>query len=309
MTNFSISRNAEIVQLGHGNYIPQARRLEKGGWFGGKHLVSGSSVAFHGETCDLRRTSGEQRLTSIRLDHVSVSFPIYSAGSRSIRTRLMAAGSGGRIGTDGASHVVVRGLDDVTLDMAHGDRVALIGRNGAGKTTLLRVMAGIYEPVAGIATVNGKVAPLFDVGLGMDPESSGYENILLRGLYLGLSRAEIRAKADEIAEFTELGSFLGLPLRTYSAGMLTRLAFAVSTSIDPEILLLDEGVGAGDASFLAKAESRLDTLVGRAGILVLASHSEGLVRRLCTTAVLLDQGRVVAAGPIEEVLERYRQAA
>jgi ABC-2 type transport system ATP-binding protein/lipopolysaccharide transport system ATP-binding protein len=245
-------------------------------------------------------------MASIRLDHVSVSFPIYSAGSRSIRARLMAAGSGRRIGTDGASHVVVRGLADVTAEIAHGDRVALIGRNGAGKTTLLRVMAGIYEPTAGLAIIDGKVAPLFDVGLGMDPESSGYENILLRGLYLGLSRAEIRAKADEIAEFTELGPFLSLPLRTYSAGMQARLSFAVSTCIDPEILLLDEAIGAGDASFLEKARQRLDGFVARAGILVLASHAEGLVRQLCTTAILLDQGGLVAMGPIDEVLERYR---
>lgn len=242
----------------------------------------------------------------IRLNHVSVSFPIYSAGSRSIRARLMAAGSGGRIGTDKASHVVVRGLHDVTVEIEHGDRVALIGRNGAGKTTMLRVMAGIYEPIAGAALIEGKVAPLFDVGLGMDPESSGYENILLRGLYLGLSRAEVRAKADEIAEFTELGSFLSLPLRTYSAGMQTRLSFAVSTSIDPEILLLDEGIGAGDAAFLQKARRRLDGFAARAGILVLASHSEKLVRQLCTRAILLDQGAIVAMGPLDEVLQRYR---
>lgn len=248
-------------------------------------------------------------MASIRLDHVSVSFPIYSAGSRSIRTRLMAAGSGGRIGTNGASHVVVRGLNDVTVDIAHGERVALVGRNGAGKTTMLRVMAGIYEPVAGTAMIDGKVAPLFDVGLGMDPDSSGYENILLRGLYLGLSRAEIRAKADEIADFTDLGSFLSLPLRTYSAGMQARLAFAVSTCIDPEILLLDEGVGAGDAAFLEKAKHRLDAFVERAGILVVASHAEDLVRRLCTIGILLDQGGVVAMGSIDEVLERYRMTA
>jgi ABC-2 type transport system ATP-binding protein/lipopolysaccharide transport system ATP-binding protein len=248
-------------------------------------------------------------LASIRLDHVSVSFPIYSAGSRSIRTRLMAAGSGGRIGTEGANHVVVRGLADVSLEIAHGERVALIGRNGAGKTTMLRVMAGIYEPVAGTAAIDGKVAPLFDVALGMDMESSGYENILLRGLYLGLSRAEIRAKADEIAEFTELGSFLSLPLRTYSAGMYARLSFAVSTCIDPEILLLDEGIGAGDTAFIEKARRRLDGFVARAGILVVASHSEQLVRQLCTRAILLDKGAIVAAGPIDEVLERYRLAA
>jgi ABC-2 type transport system ATP-binding protein/lipopolysaccharide transport system ATP-binding protein len=248
-------------------------------------------------------------LVSIRLDHVSVSFPIYSAGSRSIRARLMAAGSAGRIGTDTASHLVVRGLQDVTAEIAHGDRVALIGRNGAGKTTMLRVMAGIYEPIAGTAIIEGKVAPLFDIGFGMDPESTGHENIILRGLYLGLSRAEIRAKADEIAEFTELGPFLNLPLRTYSAGMQARLSFAVSTCIDPEILLLDEGVGAGDAAFLDKAKQRLDAVVARAGILVVASHSEALVRRLCTKAILLDQGGVVATGTIDEVLERYRLAA
>jgi ABC-2 type transport system ATP-binding protein/lipopolysaccharide transport system ATP-binding protein len=249
-------------------------------------------------------------VASIRLDHVSVSFPIYSAGSRFLHARLMAAGSGGRIGADrGASHVVVRALAGVTLAIEHGERVALVGRNGAGKTTMLRVMAGIYEPVAGTATIDGKVAPLFDVGLGMDLESSGYENIVLRGLYLGLSRAEIRARADDIAAFTELGPFLSLPLRTYSAGMHARLSFAISTSIDPEILLLDEGVGAGDAAFLDKAKQRLDAVVARAGILVLASHSEALVRRLCCKAILLDQGSIVAMGPLDEVLERYRTAA
>ena len=245
----------------------------------------------------------------IRLDNVSVSFPIYSAVSRSIRARLMAAGSGGRIGTDGASHVVVRGLKDVTAEIAHGDRVALIGRNGAGKTTLLRAMAGIYEPVAGTATIEGRVAPLFDFGLGMDPESSGYENIVLRGLYLGLSRSQIRARMDEIAEFTELGSFLSLPLRTYSAGMQTRLSFAVSTCLHPDILLLDEGIGAGDAAFLVKAKQRLEAAVERAGILVFASHAESLMRQLCTKAMLLDQGSVVATGTIDEVLERYKEAA
>jgi homopolymeric O-antigen transport system ATP-binding protein len=202
----------------------------------------------------------------------------------------------------------VRGLHEVTAEIAHGERIALIGRNGAGKTTMLRVMAGIYEPIAGIATVEGRVAPLFDVGLGMDPESSGYENILLRGLYLGLSRAEIRAKADEIAEFTELGSFLGLPLRTYSAGMQARLSFAVSTCVAPEILLLDEGIGVGDAAFLEKAKQRLNAFVARAGILVLASHSDALVRQLCTKAFLLDQGHIVAEGPVDDVLTRYRRA-
>jgi ABC-2 type transport system ATP-binding protein/lipopolysaccharide transport system ATP-binding protein len=143
--------------------------------------------------------------------------------------------------------------------------------------------------------------------MGMDPESSGYENILLRGLYLGLRKAEIRAKVDEIADFTELGEFLEMPLRTYSAGMFARLAFAISTSIDPEILLLDEGIGAGDDVFLEKAKRRLDALINRARILVLASHSDELVRKLCNQAILMENGRVVTSGPTDEMLERYHQ--
>ena len=197
----------------------------------------------------------------------------------------------------------------MSLNIEHGERVGLIGRNGAGKTTLLRVMAGIYEPPAGTVEVEGRVAPLFDIGMGMDPESSGYENILLRGLYLGLRKAEIRAKVDEIAEFTELGEFLEMPLRTYSAGMFARLAFAISTSIDPEILLLDEGIGAGDEAFLEKAKQRLDAMINRARIMVLASHSDELVRKLCNRAILMQNGEIVASGSTDEMLERYHGKA
>ena len=240
-------------------------------------------------------------MASIRLDRVSVSFPIYDAKSRSIKKRVLAAAGRGRIGTSEANHVVIRALDGVSVKIEHGDRVGLIGRNGAGKTTLLRVMAGIYEPPSGTVEVEGRVAPLFDIGMGMDPESSGYENILLRGLFLGLRKAEIRAKVDEIADFTELGEFLEMPLRTYSAGMFARLAFAISTSIDPEILLLDEGIGAGDEAFLEKAKQRLDALINRARILVLASHSDELVRKLCNRAILMENGRVVTSGPTDEM--------
>jgi len=248
-------------------------------------------------------------MASIRLDRVSVSFPIYDAKSRSIKKRVLVAAGRGRIGTSEANHVVIRALDGVSVKIEHGDRVGLIGRNGAGKTTLLRVMAGIYEPPSGTVEVEGRVAPLFDIGMGMDPESSGYENILLRGLFLGLRKAEIRAKVDEIADFTELGEFLEMPLRTYSAGMFARLAFAISTSIDPEILLLDEGIGAGDEAFLEKAKQRLDALINRARILVLASHSDELVRKLCNRAILMENGRVVTSGPTDEMLERYHQKA
>jgi ABC-2 type transport system ATP-binding protein/lipopolysaccharide transport system ATP-binding protein len=202
---------------------------------------------------------------------------------------------------------VVQALEDVTLHFQHGDRVGLVGHNGAGKTTLLRVLAGIYEPGSGTVRVEGHVAPLFDISLGMDTESNGYENIVLRGLFLGMSRAEIKVRMDEIAEFTELGSFLELPIRTYSAGMRMRLAFAVSTAIQPDILLLDEGIGAGDAAFLEKANRRLQAFTDKAAIIVLASHSEHLVSQLCRTSVLLEHGRVVDVGKTDEILVLYRE--
>ncbi len=204
-------------------------------------------------------------MASIHLENVSVSFPIYSASSRSFKNRFISTTTGGRLGLSAARYVCIQALDDITLNIEHGDRLGLVGHNGAGKTTLLRVLAGIYEPAVGSARISGRVAPLFDVGLGMEAESSGYDNIILRGIFLGLSREEIQAKVDEIAEFTELEGFLHMPLRTYSTGMRARLTFAVSTSINPEILLLDEGIGTGDAAFIKKAQERLESFTQRAG--------------------------------------------
>jgi ABC-type polysaccharide/polyol phosphate transport system ATPase subunit len=198
-----------------------------------------------------------------------------------------------------------KALDDVSLSVPDGSLTALLGPSGGGKSTLLRVLAGIYEPRVGSVRVEGRVTPMFDINLGIDPESTGYENIVLRGLYLGLTRAEILARRDSVAEFTELGPFLDIPVRTYSAGMQARLAFAMATCIEPEILLLDEGISAGDASFLEKANERLDHFIKKAGILVLASHSVSLVRRLCNRAVLMEHGRMVWAGDIEEGLALY----
>jgi ABC-2 type transport system ATP-binding protein len=237
-------------------------------------------------------------MASIELNQVSVSFPIYSAGSRSFKNAMLSATTGGRIGNE-AKHVVVQALDQVSLRFSRGDRVALIGHNGAGKTTLLRVLAGIYEPRSGWIKVEGRVTPMFDINLGIDPESTGYENIILRGLYLGLSKAEILQRRDGVAEFTELGP-------SYSAGMHARLAFAMATCIEPEILLLDEGISAGDASFMDKANERLDRFVEKTGILVLASHSDDLVLRLCNKAVLMEHGRVRWSGEVNEGLEIYR---
>jgi ABC-2 type transport system ATP-binding protein/lipopolysaccharide transport system ATP-binding protein len=248
-------------------------------------------------------------MSSIELDRVSVSFPIYGAGSRSLKNAVISATTGGRIGKD-SNHLVIQAIDELSLSLKDGDRVALVGHNGAGKTTLLRVLAGIFEPESGTVTVRGRVTPMFDISLGIDPESSGYENIVLRGLYLGLTRAEIMARRDSVAEFTELGPFLNLPVRTYSAGMQARLAFAMATCIEPDILLLDEGIGAGDADFLVKANERLDKFIKKAGILVLASHSVDLVRKLCNKAILMEHGRLIHSGDVDEVLDVYghRQA-
>jgi len=246
-------------------------------------------------------------MAKIQVNRVSVQFPIYDADTRSLKNRLMHMTTGGRIARDSANRVCIDALDDVTLEFEHGDRVGLIGHNGAGKTTLLRVLAGVYEPTRGTVVVEGQVVPLFNVGLGIDPEATGFENIYLRGAFMGFSREQIRARIDEIAGFTELGDYLAMPVRTYSTGMQVRLAFAVSTAIDPEILLMDEWIGAGDASFFAKAERRLNEVVGRARILVIASHTAALIERTCDKAVLMHAGKAAAVGPVAEIWREYER--
>jgi ABC-2 type transport system ATP-binding protein len=247
-------------------------------------------------------------MARIELQDVGVEFPIYHARTRSLKNRLMGRMSlGGRINEDAAHRVRVKALDGITLAFEHGDRIALLGANGAGKSTLLRVLAGVYEPMRGRMQSEGRVAPLFDMGLGLDRDSTGYENIFLRGLFLGMTPTQIRARRDSIAAFTELGDFLAMPLRTYSSGMMLRLAFAVSTHVDAEILLMDEWLNAGDAAFTEKAQRRLLELVEGVGILVLASHSADIVRRTCNKAVLLRQGMVAHVGAVDQILEVYKK--
>jgi len=197
----------------------------------------------------------------------------------------------------------VRALQDVSLTVHHGDQLGIVGHNGAGKSTLLRVFAGIYEPIGGTVSIEGRVSPLFSTSPGLDLDDTGYENIVTCGLLLGMSRDEIERKLPEIEAFSELSDYLALPARTYSTGMLVRLGFAIATSIDPEILLLDEELGAGDARFAAHAAVRVEALIDRSSIVVLASQSKDLIRRICNRAILLDHGRIIADGPTEEVLE------
>ena len=233
-----------------------------------------------------------------------VEFPIFDAKTRSLKKAFLGK-AGGAIGRNADNVMVIEALRDITMSLAVGDRVGLVGHNGAGKSTMLRLLSGIYEPTRGSTLVRGRVAPVFDLGVGMDPDTTGYENIIIRGLFLGQTRKQMEAKIDEIAEFTELGDYLSMPLRTYSTGMRVRLAMGVVTSIDPEILLLDEGIGAVDAEFLTKARARLQALVERSGILVFASHSNEFLARFCKTAMWVDHGTIRMTGGIEEVVRAY----
>ena len=248
-------------------------------------------------------------IAGIRLESVTVDFPVYNTSTRSLKNRLLHHGTGGRIGRAAGNRLCVRALDNVSLAFEHGERVGLVGANGAGKTTLLRVLTGAYEPTRGRVWRRGRTASLLNVSLGIDPEATGYENIMLRGLFLGLMPEQVQERMDEIAAFTELGDYLAMPVHTYSIGMRLRLAFAVCTCFDPEILLMDEWLSVGDLTFVDKARRRLEDFVDRARILVIASQNLSLLERTCNTGVLLEAGKVKARGPIQEVLREYRQAA
>jgi len=232
-------------------------------------------------------------MTYVRASDVVVDFPIYGAKSRSLKHTMIRAATGGALAKDAADRVVVRALDKVSFDWREGDRVGLVGHNGSGKTTLLRAIAGIYEPSEGRIDARGRIASMLSVSVGMEQEATGYENIYLRGTIMGLTRREIAAKVDEISAFSELGDYLDMPIRTYSSGMSMRLAFAISTSVDADILLMDEWLSVGDASFAKKAQARLSELVGRAKILVLASHNLDMVKSNCGKILYLEHGRVV----------------
>ncbi|PZW45870.1 lipopolysaccharide transport system ATP-binding protein [Humitalea rosea] len=238
---------------------------------------------------------------SIEASSLSIDFPLYHAPARSLKKRLLAK-AGIRVRTDESNRVVVQALRQLTFSIGRGERVALVGQNGAGKTTLLRVLAGIYEPVAGSLRVEGEIGSLIDPGAGMDPDSTGRENIRLRALYRNMDHASAMALENEAAEFSGLGEFLDVPIRGYSAGMAVRLSFAMATAIRPQILLMDEWFLAGDADFMGRAEERLARLVQEAEIMVIATHEMSIVRRWCTRVLRLDSGRLVQDGTPDEVL-------
>jgi ABC-2 type transport system ATP-binding protein/lipopolysaccharide transport system ATP-binding protein len=245
-------------------------------------------------------------IASLRLRDLSVEFPIYSGGSRSLKKVLFNRTTQGNLARDAHDRITVRALTDVTLDIEHGDRLAIIGANGAGKSTLLKVLAGIYEPTHGHLHASGQISALLTASVGLNPEATGRENIITYGMFLNVHPREMRTRIDEIAEFTELGYYMDMPVRTYSTGMMVRLCFAVATSVRPQILLMDEWILAGDAGFLRKARHRMEEFLAGTSILVLASHSVPLLKEWCNRAILLDHGRILARGAVDEVASAYQ---
>ncbi len=225
---------------------------------------------------------------------VHVEFPIYGGRSRSFKNVVLRAATGGLIAEDAAHRVVVKALNGVSFEISEGDRVGLVGHNGSGKSTLLRVLVGAYEPVSGSVDVQGQVASMLNITLGMDYEATGYENIFVRGVIMGFKPSEIKPLVEEIVAFSELGDYIDMPMRTYSSGMAVRLAFAVSTCVTADILLMDEWLSVGDESFQSKARERLRKLVDQAKILVLASHDEALIRSNCNKIMRLSHGDLIS---------------
>jgi ABC-type polysaccharide/polyol phosphate transport system ATPase subunit len=243
-------------------------------------------------------------MATINLNRVVIDFPIVNAASQSFQLRLYQA-LGGKL-TAHHKTLVVRALDGVDLELKDGDRLGLIGRNGSGKTTLLRVLSGVYPPTEGSALVEGSISSFTDLTLGMDPEATGWDNIIFRCAFMGLGFRAAKALSPAIAEFSGLGEYLDLPTRTYSTGMFLRLAFAISTSIKPDILIMDEMIGAGDLEFMEKAQRRLHELVDKTNILALASHDLATVEKICNKILWLDHGVVKQFGPRDAVLEAYK---
>jgi len=244
-------------------------------------------------------------MASVEFKNVCIDYPIYNSNARSLKKRLMQVATGGQLGADAHGHVIVRAIDDLTLTLGDGDRLGLVGHNGSGKSTLLRVLAGVYAPSAGTAEIRGEVSSLIDISLGIDPEATGRENIYLRGSLLGMTNGEISRHLDDIMDFSELGEFIDMPLRTYSTGMHLRLAFAVSTTVRPQILLMDEWLSVGDEHFRQKAELRMAELLRATSILVIASHSKKLVLDTCNRALWLEHGRMRLEGSAQDVCAAY----
>lgn len=245
-------------------------------------------------------------MAHVSLANASVELAVYNSRGRALKSEILRRTVGGGLQDDRDRSVqVVRALSDVSFEARDGDRIGLVGGNGAGKTTLLRVLSRVYPPTSGDARIAGRISSLIDLSMGMDSDATGYENIEMRGIMLGLNRKQAQAIIPDIEEFSELGDFLTLPIRTYSSGMMLRLAFAVSTAVHPDILILDEIIGVGDAAFAEKAERRLHSMIEKASILFLASHDNATIQRFCNRTLWMKGGRLVMDGKPDDVLAAY----
>lgn len=244
-------------------------------------------------------------MPQIIFNDASVSLPIFNATGRSLTSKILEVATGGRLDASPDGKVVVQALRNLTFSIQAGERVALVGHNGAGKSTLLRALAGVYAPTTGNAMIEGTIGSLIDVSLGINPEATGRENIYIRGRLLGFTKNHIQEKYEKIVEFSELGNFIDMPVRTYSSGMHLRLAFSVSTEVRPEILLMDEWLSVGDESFREKSEKRLAELVEATQILVIATHTRQLVESSCNRVIWLEHGQIKMDGPVAEIVPLY----
>ncbi|HET9113454.1 MAG TPA: ABC transporter ATP-binding protein [Burkholderiales bacterium] len=235
-------------------------------------------------------------MAKILFEHVTLQYPIYNARGMSLRNQIVRIATGGRIEKEAGHTTVVTALNDVSFELNDGDAIGLIGHNGAGKSTLLRTLAGIYRPALGRVERIGRVATVFEIGAGLEPELSGYENMFNLGMMMGMNYKQVKAMLPDIEAFTELGEFLQLPVRTYSSGMTMRLMFAVATANTPEILLIDEMLSTGDASFQDKSKARIQKLIAAAKIFVFASHDPEQIRTYCNRVFRLEHGKLTEVG-------------
>src|SRR5262245_6439248 len=242
----------------------------------------------------------------IELDNVTMSYPVAPLQRRSIKTDLM--GFLRRTSDNRITIEQITALEGVTVTVHQGERVGLVGQNGAGKSSLLRLIAGIYLPRAGAVTVHGRVQSVFDIGIGFETHATGRDNILYRGLVMGLEPAAIRARTEEIIRFADIGEFIDMPIRSYSAGMNVRLAFAISTYLEGDILLIDEVFGAGDLAFQSKAKLRMQQLLDAARIVCFASHDLMTIRDVCTRVLWIHGNKIRADGAPAEVTKEYETA-
>lgn len=246
----------------------------------------------------------------IKLTNVDLDYFVYSLRSQSLRSAVFNLAVGGKMYKAAGDVAAVKALHDISLDIVEGDRIALVGHNGSGKTTLLKVIAGIYSPTRGELTIDGDITSMIAINAGLDMEATGLRNIHKLGMMRRLSRKVIDSRVEAIAEFSGLGDFLHLPVRTYSAGMQARLMFAVATEFEADILVLDEWLSAGDAAFVQKAADRMQRMVEDAKIVVLATHDHELVRRVCNRVCELQGGRIAFLGSTEDwLVYRETQAA